>query len=173
MEGSVRDEELSTMRARLLLNLGLVREAQKAPDEALEKLELAAALCREHNLVEDLHRSNIALGTFHERQLNYDLALEFYEKSANVINTTMKADSYLAKAELLLKLGEWLEARKPLVKLYIMKNLSEETREYAERLFRIGGLFFIVFYLTKNHKIVNKLFNTKYLEVSLCGIENL
>ncbi|XP_043479382.1 tonsoku-like protein [Leptopilina heterotoma] len=137
LEGSVKEEELHTMRARLLLNLGLVREAQNAPKEGLEQLEIAASLCREHNLTEDLHRTHIALGSFHERQANYDLALEFYDKSAKVNNNSMKADAYLAKAELLLKLGEWLEARKPLVNLYIMKNLSSDIRDYAIKLFRI------------------------------------
>lgn len=128
------------MRARLLLNLGLVREAQNEPREGLKQLESAASLCREHNLTEDLHRTHIALGSFHERQANYELALEFYEKSTNVNNNSMKTDAYLAKAELLLKLGEWMEARKPLVNLYVMKNLPTEIREYSNKLFRIGKL---------------------------------
>ena len=130
------------MRARLMLNFGLVREAQKEPKEGLGMIESAAELCRENNLAEDLYRTNIALGAFHERQANYELALEFFEKAGNVNDTSMKADSYVAKAELLLKLGEWHEARKPLVKLYVMKNLSEETRKYAEKLLRIGRSIF-------------------------------
>ena len=133
------------MRARLMLNLGLVREVQKAPEEALEMIESAAELCRKHDLKEDLHRTNLALGAFQERQAHYELALEFYEKAANVGDSSMKADAYLAKAELLLKLGEWHEARKPLVNIYIMKNLSEDVRKQAEKSLRIGRYICVSF----------------------------
>lgn len=126
------------MRARLLLNLGLVLEEQKQPERAVELIEKAAELCKKYKLDEDLHRTHLALGALHERQGHFGLALRQVEKAIDVGDSTMKAIGRLTKAELLLRLGHWLDARQILVGLYLSKDLSATTSQQAERLLRIG-----------------------------------
>ncbi|XP_034173981.2 tonsoku-like protein [Osmia lignaria lignaria] len=130
-------KELITMRARLLLNLGLVLEAQKDHQEAVDLMEKAAALCQTHNLKEDYHRTQIALGGIYERQCNYELALKHFENATEVDNTSLKAEARLFQAELLLKMERWHESRKILVSLYVSSKLPENLKHQVEKCLRI------------------------------------
>ncbi|XP_003707579.2 tonsoku-like protein [Megachile rotundata] len=130
-------KELITMRARLLLNLGLVLEAQKDHGEAVDLMEKAAVLCQTHNLREDFHRTQIALGGIYDRQCNYELALKHFEKAAEIDNTSLKAEARLFQAELLLKMERWQESRKMLVSLYVATNLPQNLKHQVEKCLRI------------------------------------
>ncbi|XP_015121499.1 tonsoku-like protein [Diachasma alloeum] len=130
-------KEVMTMRARLLLNLGLVLEAKKQPDKGIQLIEKAARLCEQNNLHEDLHRSNVSLGALHERLKNYSSAQEFYQKAAKVEDFTLKERARLHEAELLVKWGKWSEARKILVQLYVHHKNSPSILETASKLLKI------------------------------------
>ena len=138
----IKQTELMTMRARLLLNLGLVLEEQKEPHQAVDLIEKAAELCKKHKLDDDLHRSHLALGGLHERQEKFDLALRHYDKATEIGDSAMKAVGRLTKAELLLRIGKWSEARQVLVQLYLTKNLEQSTSKQIEKLLRIGNYLF-------------------------------
>ncbi|XP_011502231.1 PREDICTED: tonsoku-like protein isoform X2 [Ceratosolen solmsi marchali] len=138
LENKIDISELLTMRARLLLNLGLVLEQQKDTEEALSLIKQAALLCRKHNLYEDLHRTNIALAGLNERLGNCELAIKHMNDAAEVDDIYLKADAQLLKAELLLKLGEWMEAQKILYHLYKSKHLLEPIRQQVTKLLRIA-----------------------------------
>jgi NF-kappa-B inhibitor-like protein 2 len=126
------------MRARLLLNLGLVLEQQKDTEQALDLIQQAALLCRKHNLYDDLHRTHVALAGLNERLGNCELALKHFDDAAKVDDIYLKADAQLLKAELLLKLGEWMEAQKLLYLLYKSKCLLDPVRQQVTKLLRIG-----------------------------------
>ncbi|KAK9310798.1 hypothetical protein QLX08_000091 [Tetragonisca angustula] len=130
-------KELITMRARLLLNLGLVLEGKKKHQEAIDLLEKAAGLCKTHNLREDFHRTQIALGGIHERNCDYDLALTHFESATEVDNSTLKAEARFLQAELLLKVEKWSESRKILVPLYVTDNLPQTLKRQIEKCLRI------------------------------------
>ena len=130
--------ELMMMRARLLLNLGLVLEQQKDTEQALSLIQQAASLCKKHTLHEDLHRSNVALAGLNERLGNTELAFKHLDKAAKVDDIYLKADAKMAKAELLLRLGEWMEAQKILHNLYKSKRLLEPVKQHVTKLLRIG-----------------------------------
>ncbi|XP_012271761.1 tonsoku-like protein [Orussus abietinus] len=134
---NIKLEEMMTMRARLLLNLGLVLEAQGEPQEGVDLIEKSAELCTKHKLTEDLHRTHIALGALHERQGNFNLALEHLDKASQVISLSMKTEALMAKAELLSRIGDWSLARKVLVNLYSMKGIPRDTQRQVEKLLRI------------------------------------
>lgn len=127
-----------TMRTRLLLNLGLILEAQKESEQAIDLIEKAAVLCKKHNLNEDLHRTNIALAAVYERKGETTLALQYLDTAADVNNVSLKAEAHLTKAEILLKIGEWSDARKILVSLYLTKGLPQNMNEQIEKYLRIG-----------------------------------
>ncbi|XP_031774603.1 tonsoku-like protein, partial [Apis florea] len=130
-------KELITMRARLLLNLGLVLQAEKNHQEAVDLMEKAAALCEAHNLREDFHRTQIALAGIHERNHDYELALKHFENATEIDNSTLKAEARFFQAELLLKIEKLSEARKILVSLYVMDNLSQDFKNQIEKCLRI------------------------------------
>ncbi|XP_033323798.2 tonsoku-like protein isoform X1 [Megalopta genalis] len=130
-------KELMTMRARLLLNLGLVLEAQKEHSQAVDLMEKAAQLCKTHNLQEDFHRTQIALGGIYERKTDYESALQHFETAADVDNMLLKAEAQLFQAELLLKMEKWYGSRKILVSLYVMENLPNSIKQQVEKDLRI------------------------------------
>lgn len=138
MENKIDITELMMMRARLLLNLGLVLEQQADAEQALTLVKEAASLCKKHNLYEDLHRTYIALASLNERSGKYDQVLKNLDDAAKVDDVYLKNDARLIKAELLLKLGEWTEAQKVLHNLYKSKRLLEPTRNSVKRLLKIG-----------------------------------
>lgn len=131
-------KELMTMRARLLLNLGLVLEAEKKHQEAVDLLVKASGLCKTHNLREDFYRTQIALGGIYERNRDYDLALTHFETAVEVDNSSLKAEARFLQAELLLKIGKWAESRKILVLLYVTENLPQNLKHQVEKCLRIG-----------------------------------
>ncbi|XP_076238702.1 tonsoku-like protein isoform X2 [Calliopsis andreniformis] len=136
-EMDIQLKELVTMRARLLLNLGLVLEAQKEHQQAIDLMEKAACLCETHNLREDFHRTQIALGGVQERQGEYELALEHFKSAAKIENTALRVEAQLFQAELLLKMEKWYESRKILVSLYVMDNLPQNLKHQVEKTLRI------------------------------------
>ncbi|XP_058807666.1 tonsoku-like protein [Phymastichus coffea] len=121
LEHKIDKNELMMMRARLLLNLGLVYENQKNIDNSLQLIKQAKAMCKEHKLYEDLHRTNLALASHYEKQGNLELAIKYVDDAAKIDDNFLKADAKYFKAELLLKIGEWMEARKLLYSLYKTK----------------------------------------------------
>ncbi|XP_046746534.1 tonsoku-like protein isoform X2 [Diprion similis] len=129
---------MATIRARLLLNWGLVLDAQMKPHEAINLYDKCRLICSTYNLKEDEHRAYLALGAHHERQCNKEKALKCLDLAAKTENVSMKANALLAKAELLLKYGNWLNARKDLVVLFSIKDLPQSTREQVEKLLRIA-----------------------------------
>ncbi|XP_078052571.1 tonsoku-like protein isoform X2 [Augochlora pura] len=136
-DSNIELKELMTMRARLLLNLGLVLEAQKEHSQAVDLMEKAAGLCETHSLQEDFHRTQIALGGIYERKHDYESALRHFERAADVDNMLLKAEAQLFQAELLLRIERWYESRKILVSLYIMENLPKNTKQQVEKNLRI------------------------------------
>lgn len=126
------------MRARLLLNQGLVQEAQMEPNEGINLIKSAIEICSKYKLSEDLHRAHLSLGALHERQGNNELALEHFDLAAKTDDASMKANALLTKSELFLKNGEWTKARKILVTLYPVKTLPRATQKQLEKLLRIA-----------------------------------
>ncbi|CAG5093788.1 Similar to CG7457: Tonsoku-like protein (Drosophila melanogaster) [Cotesia congregata] len=134
----IKEVEVMMMRARLLLNLGLVLEVQKKLDEAIELIEKAAQLCNKHKLNEDLYRIHIALAAVHERQENYDDAFNLYDLAIKLAHEPeKKASARISRAELLIKMGEWSEARQILVSLYVNRKKVPSLSPTIEKLLRI------------------------------------
>lgn len=137
----VQEIEIMTMRARLLLNLGLVLEAQKQPVQAVELIERAAELCEIHKLNQDLHRIHVALGGLYERQEKYEEALKHYNQSAKItVDELNIANARVSEAELLAKLGRWTEARKILVDLYVNYNNPSLTTTITKLLKNVAAI---------------------------------
>lgn len=135
------------MRARALYNVGHVLEAQKEPEECLKLYLQAEKICRENQLYEDLHRTYLSLGAFYERRGDFKQALLNFDKAAQVtgINTSDVHFCINTKGELLLKFGEWAEAKKLFLSLYKNKKLSKQLSPVVESNLKIGKLQFLIF----------------------------
>lgn len=133
----IKVEEKTLMRARLLLNLGLTLEAQKQTQQAINLMEKAIVLCKSNNFQEDLHRTCISLASIYEQRNNHELALNYIEIAATVSDTRLKAEAKVAKAELFMRSGQWIEARKVLTSLYQSSRLSKDINHQVERYLRI------------------------------------
>ncbi|XP_076763240.1 tonsoku-like protein [Xylocopa sonorina] len=129
-------KELITMRARLLLNLGLVLEAERKHQEAIDLMEKAADLFITHNLREDFFRTQIALGGVCDRNCDYDSALKYFDIAAET-DSPLRTEALLFQAELLLKIERWRESRKILVSLYTRPSLPPNLKHQVERCLRI------------------------------------
>ncbi|XP_011307128.1 tonsoku-like protein [Fopius arisanus] len=137
---NIHIKEVMTMRARLLLNLGLVLEAKQHPEKGKVLMEKAAQLCEQNGLDEDLHRTNISLGKVHEDVKDYSSAQEFYRKAANIEDPILKESAYLHEAELLVKWGKWSKAREMLVQLYVHHNNSSGNHKKVSKLLKIVAI---------------------------------
>ena len=128
------------MRARLLLNLGLVLEYQKNIDGALNMIMQAELLCKKHNdLSEDSYRINISLAGLYDRQGNIESAIKKFNDAAKCSDDQLRAEAKLLKAEYLLKLGEWSEAKDILRGLYRNKKITQTLKEQVSKTLRIGN----------------------------------
>lgn len=133
----IKLEEKTLMRARLLLNLGLILEAQKETQQAISLIEQATALCVSNDFQEDLHRTCISLAIIYERQGNLELALNYIGTAATVNDVRLKAEAKITKAELLMRTGQWIETRKVLVSLYTSSGLPKDINHQVEKYLRI------------------------------------
>lgn len=133
----IKLEEKVLMRARLLLNLGLTLEAQKETQQAIELIQKATALCVSNNFQEDLHRACISLAAIYERQGNQELALNSIETAGTVNDARLKAEAKISKAELLMRTGQWISARKVLISLYTSSELPKNIDRWVEKYLRI------------------------------------
>jgi len=133
----IKPEEKLLMRARLLLNLGLTLEAQKETQQAIDLIEQATALCVANNFQEDLHRACISLAAIYERQGNQELALKYIETAGTVNDARLKAEARISRAELFMRSGQWIQARKALISLYASSGLSEGIDRWVEKYLRI------------------------------------
>jgi len=136
-ESEIKLEEKLLMRARLLLNLGLTLEAQKETQQAVDLIEQATALCVANNFQEDLHRACISLAGIYERQGNRELALKYIETAGTVNDVRLKAEAEMSRAELLMRSGQWIRARKALISLYTSSGLPRDNDRWVEKYLRI------------------------------------
>ncbi|XP_014233563.1 tonsoku-like protein [Trichogramma pretiosum] len=138
LNNHLSEKELIIMRARLLLNLGLVLEQQKDLQKALNLISQAATMCKEHKLHEEKCRTYIALGAILERKGDVKEALQKFTDAAKVDDPYMKVDALVLKSELLLKQGEWFQGRIVLQKAYKYKNVASSAMDPVKKLLRIA-----------------------------------
>ncbi|XP_012215084.1 tonsoku-like protein [Linepithema humile] len=136
LETEIKLEEKTLMRARLLLNLGLTLEAREQTQQTIDLMEKAILLCKSNNFQEDLHRTCISLASIYEQRSNHELALNYIEIAATVNDTRLKAEAKVVKAELFMRSGQWIEARKVLISLYqnnkLLKDINHQVEKYLK-----------------------------------------
>ncbi|XP_023418132.1 tonsoku-like protein isoform X1 [Cavia porcellus] len=122
LEGTLTQRELSEMRTRLYLNLGLTFESlqQMALCNAYFKKSIFLA---EHNhLYEDLYRARYNLGTIHWRAGQHSQAMRCLEGARECARAMkkrfMESECCVVVSQILQDLGDFLAAKRALKKAY-------------------------------------------------------
>ncbi|PNF14178.1 Tonsoku-like protein [Cryptotermes secundus] len=122
------------MRARLLLNIGLVLECQHDIQKAIDNIQNAVQICKEHDLFEDLFRCYSSLGMLYYRQLDSSKALHMLELALDVASRLedkiqLSCEVSINKAEVLFSLPDFRAAKQALRHAYKLNTPIESDRK--------------------------------------------
>ncbi|XP_004618776.2 tonsoku-like protein [Sorex araneus] len=122
LEGTLAQRELSEMRTRLYLNLGLTFESQQQGALCSEFFKKSIFLAEQNHLYEDLFRARYNLGAMHWRRGQHSQAMRCLEgarECARVLRKDcMESDCCLLLSQVLQDLGDFLAAKRALKKAY-------------------------------------------------------
>ncbi|KAJ7338236.1 hypothetical protein JRQ81_010954 [Phrynocephalus forsythii] len=140
LEGEVPQRELSEMRARLYLNLGLVYDSLKNPAKHTYYIKKSIYLSSQSQLHEDLYRAYFNLGTIHLREGEHSKAMRCLERArecaCKMKEKHMESDflglplaSLSPPPQVLLSLGDFVAAKRALRKAYLLGSQQPQQRE--------------------------------------------
>lgn len=139
-------EEILDMKARLYLNLGVTNECKGDYKEANSYFEKSMTICRHNDFWELLHQCYTTTASLYANRLNdFETALRFLDLAINVAErlsnnrTERVCQSYLMKAEVLIKRSDIQSAKRVLKKAYKMRTTDVGDRESIESTLRVGN----------------------------------
>ncbi|XP_073185990.1 tonsoku-like protein isoform X4 [Lepidochelys kempii] len=140
LEGTVPQRELSEMRARLYLNLGLVYDSMKDQAKCNCYIKKSIFISEQTRLFEDLYRAYFNLGNIHLREGQYSKAMRCLERARDCAHTMkercMESECCTSIAQVLLSLGDFVAARRSLKKAYVLGSQQPQQRESIRRSLR-------------------------------------
>ncbi|XP_006107625.1 tonsoku-like protein [Myotis lucifugus] len=114
--------ELSEMRARLYLNLGLTFESLRQTALCNDYFKKSIFLAEQNHLYEDLYRARYNLGAIHWRQGQHSQAMRCLEGARECAHTMrkgfMESECCVLISQVLQDLGDFLAAKRALKKAY-------------------------------------------------------
>ncbi|KPJ12339.1 Tonsoku-like protein [Papilio machaon] len=143
LNGKITKTELLDMRARLLLNIGVVQEHLGSLDKALDCINKAITICSHQDLHEILHNC------YTTEALLYSNKKKDFAKALNCLNKALDVASRLenkvlktcetlsAKADILCKMSDYQSAKQVLMKAWKLKTPDDEERENIESNLRV------------------------------------
>ncbi|KAJ9577474.1 hypothetical protein L9F63_005975 [Diploptera punctata] len=136
-------QEHCQMKARLLLNIGLVQECQHKNDKAIESIQKAIKLCKELDIFEDLFRCYSSLGMLYYRLKNTGKALSLLELALDVAGrleekAELSCETLLNKAEVLFSLPDFQRAKQELRKAYKLRTPIKADHQTIEKNLKIS-----------------------------------
>ncbi|XP_046384165.1 tonsoku-like protein [Ischnura elegans] len=134
---------LMEMRARLLLNIGLVLECQGNLNDAYKYIAKATSIAQQGNLNEELFRCYSTCGIFHQRRGESNKALKALNLALEVAERLEgrekhSCEALLSKAEVLFDMGEFEGAKQALLKAYKLRTPDAHERKSVERNLKIA-----------------------------------
>ncbi|XP_053105913.1 tonsoku-like protein [Hemicordylus capensis] len=133
LEGEVPLRELSEMRARLYLNLGLVYDGLKDPAKHGYYIKKSIYISEQAHLHEDLYRAYFNLGNIHLREGEHSKAMRCLERARECAGKMkekyLESECCASIAQVLLSLGDLVAAKRSLKKAYLLGSLQPRQRE--------------------------------------------
>ncbi|XP_047026936.1 tonsoku-like protein [Helicoverpa zea] len=143
LNGKINKHELMDMRARLLLNIGVVQEHLGNLDKALDCINKAISICSSQDLYEVLHNcyTTEALLLCNKKK-DYAKALSCLNKALEVASrledkVLKTCETLSSKADILCKMSDYQSAKQVLLKAWKMKTPDEEESESIEANLRV------------------------------------
>ncbi|XP_062553692.1 tonsoku-like protein [Armigeres subalbatus] len=135
--------EQSDMEARAILNLGVTKEHQGELNEAVEYMEKATKIAQSNDILDLVHLCLMATAQLFSGKLNNSakalkLLNEALEVASRLSNKTAKmCETLSAKADAIIKLGDFQSAKKALKTAYNMRSPVAADAENIERNLKI------------------------------------
>eukprot|EP00057_Strongylocentrotus_purpuratus_P015925 XP_011670399.1 PREDICTED: tonsoku-like protein [Strongylocentrotus purpuratus] len=138
LRSKISERELMEMRARLLLNLGLVHESLGSGKNAAHFIQKAIFIAEKHKLLEDLYRCHLSLGDVFQRSGVYSKAGRSMENALMVAkkmkSKELESQCLCASANVFFQLGDFTAAKRSLKKTYKLGGQQPEERENIIRI---------------------------------------
>lgn len=143
LQGTLAKRELSEMRTRLYLNLGLTFESLRQAALCSAYLKKSIFLAEQNHLYEDLFRARYNLGAIHWRQGQHSDAMRCLEGARECARLLkqgfMESECCVLISQVLQDLGDFLAAKRALKKAYrlgsqkpLQKAVVCRTLKYGE-----------------------------------------
>ncbi|KAM9257796.1 tonsoku-like protein [Morus bassanus] len=133
LEGVVPNRELTEMRTRLYLNLGLVYDSLKEPAKCDHYIKKSIFLAEQGRLYEDLYRAYFNLGNIHLREGEHSGALRCLARARDCARRMkekgMESECCGSAAQVLLSLGDFAAAKRSLKQAYVLGSRQPWQRD--------------------------------------------
>nr|XP_033497866.1 tonsoku-like protein [Epinephelus lanceolatus] len=140
LEGTVPGREISEMKARLFLNLGLVCDHLGEPKRCSEFIRRSVFIAEKSQLLEDLYRANFNLGNIyfrHGQQSNAVRCLEQAKECARKIKDKFsESECFHCIGKVQLTLGDFVAARRSLKKALLLGSQQPLDRQAVKKVFK-------------------------------------
>ncbi|XP_074547775.1 tonsoku-like protein [Halichoeres trimaculatus] len=140
LEGSVSGREMSEMKARLFLNLGLVCDHLGEPKRCSEFIRRSVFIAEKGQLLEDLYRANFNLGNIYFRngqKSNAVRCLEQAKECARKIKDKFsESECFHCIGKVQLSLGDFVAARRSLKRAVVLGSQQPLDRQAVKKAFK-------------------------------------
>ncbi|XP_059053768.1 tonsoku-like protein [Achroia grisella] len=143
LNGKINKHELMDMRARLLLNIGVVQEHLGFFEKAVDCIKRAISICTGQDLYEVLHNCYTTQASLYtNKKKDYTLALNCLNKALEVASrledkVLKTCETLSSKADILCKMSDYQSAKQVLLKAWKLKTPDEEECENIESNLRV------------------------------------
>ncbi|CAB1432486.1 unnamed protein product [Pleuronectes platessa] len=140
LEGTVPAREISEMKARLFLNLGLVCDHLGEPKRCSEFIRRSVFIAEKSQLLEDLYRANFNLGNIYFRNgqhSNSVRCLEQAKECARKIKDKFgESECFHCIGKVQLSLGDFVAARRSLKKAVLLGSQQPQDKQAVKKAFK-------------------------------------
>nr|XP_046268591.1 tonsoku-like protein [Scatophagus argus] len=140
LEGTVSRREISEMKARLFLNLGLICDHLGDPKRCSEFIRRSVFIAEKSQLLEDLYRANFNLGNIYFRnglKSNAVRCLEQAKECARKIKDKFsESECFHCIGKVHLSLGDFVAARRSLKKALLLGSQQPLDRQAVKKAFK-------------------------------------
>uniref|UniRef100_A0A3B5ATD8 Tonsoku-like protein n=1 Tax=Stegastes partitus TaxID=144197 RepID=A0A3B5ATD8_9TELE len=140
LEGTVPEREISEMKARLFLNLGLVCDHLGEPKRCSEFIRRSVFIAERSQLLEDLYRANFNLGNIYFRNGQHSNAVRCLEQAKEcakkIKEKFSESECFHCIGKVQLSLGDFVAARRSLKKALLLGSQQPLDRQAVKKVFK-------------------------------------
>ncbi|KAM9355817.1 tonsoku-like protein [Pholidichthys leucotaenia] len=140
LEGTVPGQEVSEMKARLFLNLGLVCDHMGDPKQCSEFIRRSVFIAEKSQLLEDLYRANFNLGNIYFRNGQHSNSVRCLEQAKEcarkIKDKFSESECFHCIGKVQLSLGDFVAARKSLKKALLLGSQQPLDRQAVKKAFK-------------------------------------